>query len=174
MDMRFTGTLDFSLEEQKKLNLLGKLLKIKLTEEMREKMAGVYGVRVSGFASDRPYNWCRLNVRFPCDPDNVEKLINKVFEEINKIKANGATKEDLNKIKEAELANAEEYIEINGYWMYKLKDACQYGISPESILDYKADINKINSKMFQDAANTYFDMSNYAEFILVPESFVKQ
>lgn len=174
VDMRFTGTLDFSLEEKKKLGLLGKLLKIKLTEEMREKMAGVYGVRVSGFASDKPYNWYRMNVRFTCDPDNVEKLIAKVFEEIDKIKAHGATKEDLNKIKEAELANAKEYLEINGYWMYKLKDAYQYGLKPESILDYKTEINKIDSKMFQDAANTYFNTNNYAEFVLLPEKHKKE
>lgn len=169
VDMRFTGTLDFSLEEKKKLSLLGKLLKIKLTEEMREKMAGVYGVQVSGFASEQPYNWYRMNIRFTCDPDNVEQLIAKVFEEIKKIKNKGATEKDLNKIKEAELANAKEYLEINSYWIYKLKEAQEYGLNPEAILDYKKTIDKIDSKMFQDAANTYFNTDNYAEFILVPE-----
>lgn len=169
VDMRFTGTLDFSLEEKKKLSLLGKLLKIKLTEEMREKMAGVYGVQVSGFASEQPYNWYRMNIRFTCDPDNVEQLIAKVFEEIEKIKNKGATEKDLNKIKEAELANAKEYLEINSYWIYKLKEAQEYGLNPEAILDYKKTIDKIDSKMFQDAANTYFNTDNYAEFILVPE-----
>ena len=174
VDIRFTGPLDFSLEEKNKISLLGKLLKIKLTEEMREKMAGVYGVRVSGFASDKPYDWYRMNVRFTCDPENVEKLIAKVLEEIEKIKAEGATKKDINKIKEAELANAKEYLEINSYWIHKLKEAQEYGLKPESILDYETSINKIDSKMFLDAANKYFNNKNYAEFILMPESSKKQ
>ncbi|TGV02163.1 M16 family metallopeptidase [Flavivirga rizhaonensis] len=169
VDMRFIGGFEFSLEEKKKLSLLGKLLKIKLTEEMREKMAGVYGVQVSGYASEIPYHWYRMNVRFTCDPDNVDKLIAKVFEEIEKIKKQGASSEDLNKIKEAELANTKDALEFNGYWIFKLKEAYKYGLDFESVLDYKTSINKIDSKMFQDAANTYFDMNNYAEFILLPE-----
>lgn len=170
VDMRFIGTLNYSLEEKKKLSLLAKLLKIKLTEELREKMSGVYGVQVSGYASDAPYQWYRMNVRFTCDPNNVEKLIAKVFEEIEKIKANGATKKDLNKIKEAELANAKEYLEINGYWVFKLREVYKYSLKPEAILNFKEIINKINSKMFKEAANTYFNMNNYAEFILLPEN----
>ncbi|GAA3610570.1 insulinase family protein [Flavivirga amylovorans] len=169
VDMRFIGGFEFSLEEKKKLNLLGKLLKIKLTQEMREKMAGVYGVQVSGYASEIPYDWYRMNVRFTCDPDNVDKLIAKVFEEIEKIKKQGASPEDLNKIKEAELANAKDALEYNGYWISKLKEAYKYGLDFESVLEYEASINKIDSKMFQDAANAYFDMNNYAEFILLPE-----
>ena len=174
VDMRFVGSFKFSLEEKKKLSLLGKLLKIKLTEEMREKMAGVYGVQVSGYASDIPYNWYRMNVRFTCDPDNVDKLIKKVLEEIEKIKIGGASSEDLNKIKEAELANAKDAMEYNGYWIFKLKEVYKYGLDYESILDYETGINKIDSNMFKDAANTYFNMSNYAEFILMPESSKKQ
>lgn len=173
VDMRFTNAFDFSLKKKEKLTLLAKLLKIKLTEEMREKMSGVYGVRVSGFASDRPYDWYRMSVQFTCDPENIEKLKNKVLEEINKIKENGASEVDINKIKEAELANAKDYLEYNSYWSSKLKTAHEYGLNPESILDYETRINEIDSDMFKDAANTYFDMDNYAEFILLPEGFVK-
>lgn len=170
--MRFTGPFDFSLKKKKSLELLSKLLKVKLTQKMREKMSGVYGVQVSGFASDRPYDWYRMNIRFTCDPNNVEKLIESVLTEIEKIKSEGATAEDLKKIKEAELANTKDYMEMNGYWVSKLKSAYEYGLKPESILDYETSINNINSKTFKEAANKYFDDSNYAEFILLPQDFV--
>ncbi len=169
VDMRFTSAFDFSLKKKDELRLLAKLLKIKLTEEMREKMSGVYGVQVSGFATDKPYDWYRMHIRFTCDPKNIEKLKNKVFEEIKKIKENGASEADVNKIKEAELANIKEYMEYNSYWSYKLKTMYEYELDSKSILDYENKINKIDSKMFQDAANTYFDMKSYAEFILLPE-----
>ena len=170
VDMRFTNNFDFSLKEKTKLSLLGKLLKIKLTEEMREKMSGVYGVQVAGYASDIPYGWYRMNIRFTCDPNNVEKLVSKVLEEIEKIQKDGATEADLHKIKEAELANYKEFLEINAYWINKLREAVKYDLKLESILDSEAEINNIDSNMFKDAANTYFNMSNYAEFILKPEA----
>ncbi|MGJ8549048.1 M16 family metallopeptidase [Winogradskyella wichelsiae] len=170
VDMRFTNNFDFSLKEKTKLSLLGKLLKIKLTEEMREKMSGVYGVQVAGYASDIPYGWYRMNIRFTCDPNNVEKLVSKVLEEIEKIQKDGATEADLHKIKEAELANYKEFLEINAYWINKIREAVKYDLKLESILDSEAEINNIDSNMFKDAANTYFNMSNYAEFILKPEA----
>ncbi|MBF8148266.1 insulinase family protein [Winogradskyella sp. F6397] len=170
VDMRFTNNFDFSLKEKNKLSLLGKLLKIKLTEEMREKMSGVYGVQVAGYASDIPYGWYRMNIRFTCDPNNVEKLVHKVLEEIKKIQKDGATEADLYKIKEAELANHKEFLEINAYWINKLREAVKYDLKLESILDSEAEINNIDSNMFKDAANTYFNMNNYAEFVLKPEA----
>ncbi|MDD7888091.1 pitrilysin family protein [Flavivirga sp. 57AJ16] len=168
--MNFTGELDYSPEKRKELMLLAKLLKIKLTEELREKMAGVYGVRVSGFASDRPYHWYRMSVEFTCAPENVEKLIEKVLEEIEKIKAKGALKADLNKIKEAELANTRDQLKLNGYWVSKLKTAHEFGLGYDAILDYETGINKMTSEDFQKFANTYFNMDNYVELILIPEN----
>ncbi|MEP1487981.1 MAG: insulinase family protein [Algibacter sp.] len=174
VDMRFTSAFNFSVEKKESISLLAKLLKIKLYEEMREKMAGVYGVQVSGYASDRPYDWYRMNIRFTCDPENIEKLKNKVFEEIQKIKENGVSEADINKIKEAELANAKEYLEYNSYWSSKLKNAYEYKLNPNAILDYESHIDKIDSKMLQKAANRYFNMDSYAEFILLPEAFVNK
>ncbi len=54
VDIQFVGKLKFSLKEKEQINLLAKILKMRLTQEMREKMAGVYGVLVTGFATDKP------------------------------------------------------------------------------------------------------------------------
>lgn len=167
--INFSGDLDFSIEKKEQISLLGKLLKIKLTEELREKMSGVYGVRVSGFASNKPNDWYRLSIDFTCAPENVKKLTDKVYEEIEKIKKNGASEIDIHKIKEAELSNAKDYLKINGYWTSKLKTAHEYHLNKDEILDYESGIDKINSAYFQEAAKTYFDEENIVELILMPE-----
>lgn len=169
VDMNFIGTLNFSPKEKRKMVLLAKMLRIKLTEEMREKMAGVYGVQVSGFATDRPYDWYRMSVRFTCAPDNIEVLKETVFEEIEKLKANGPTAEDLEKIKEAELANLKEMQKYNGYWESILKNAHEYGGNPEDALKAEEKIHALTIEEFQEAATTYFNEKNYAEFTLLPE-----
>lgn len=167
--MNFTGSLDFTLEQKEQLTLLAKLLKIKLTEELREKMSGVYGVRVSGFAANRPNDWYRMSIEFTCAPENVKRLINKVFEEIEIIKRDGASEKDLHKLKEAELSRTKEWLTNNSYWVAKLKEAYEFDLEYSDILNYETEINKLSTKDFKDAANTYFDESNYAEFILLPE-----
>lgn len=169
VDLRFTGAIDFSLEEKEHLSLLAKLLKIKLTEELREKMSGVYGVRVSSFASKIPYQWYRIAVRFTCDPENVDKLIAKTLEEINNIKNHGASEINIAKIKQAELANYEQFLENNNFWSSKLKTSHEYDLDLESILEQNEVIEEINSEMFKATAKKYFKDANYAEFILMAE-----
>ncbi|RXG16656.1 M16 family metallopeptidase [Leeuwenhoekiella aestuarii] len=169
VDMRYTGKLNYSPETAEELNLLAKVLKIRLTEELREKMGGVYGVRVSGFTTDRPYEWYRMQVRFTCDPNNIEALKNKVFEEIEDIKRNGVSDKNLNKIKEAELSRTEEFLKYDAFWISKIKEAYTLGRDYGSFLDYKEKIAAIDSDYFKEAAQHYFDNTNYAEFILLPE-----
>lgn len=169
VDIRFIGKLDFSLQKKEDISLLAKILKIKLTEELREKMSGVYGVRVSGFASDKPYDWYRLNIQFTCDPDNVEKLIKKVNEEIVNLKTKGPSEIDISKIKKAELENQKTYLESNGYWASKLKSALEYNLKFNEIPNHKIYIEKLNTTHFKNVANTFFNYNNYAEFILLPE-----
>ncbi|WP_417444586.1 M16 family metallopeptidase [Joostella sp.] len=170
VDIRFTGKLDYNLDNQMQVSLLGKLLKIKLTEELREKMSGVYGVQVSGYATDRPYDWYRMNVRFTCDPENREALIDKVHEVIKDIQENGASEKNVAKIKEAELNITKVALKSNSYWVMKLRSADEYGWNPEEILDYEKRYDVITSDYFKKAANTYFDYSNHVEFILIPEN----
>ncbi len=170
VDMRFTGTLEFSEEKRKKAELLGKLLKIKLTEEMREKMAGVYGVKISGFATYAPYGWYRMGIRFTCAPENYQKLINAVFEEIHKVKENGATPEDVAKIQEAELANLKDGMRSNSYWGFLLKKMYVNGWKPEKLLNYESEIKKLTPEYFKEAAITFFNEDNYAQFVLLPEN----
>lgn len=169
VDMRFTGKLKFSLAKKKQMQLLAKLLRIKLNEEMREKMSGVYGVQVSGYAADRPYDWYRMNIRFTCAQENIEALKNKVLEEIEKIKLNGPSEADLEKVKKAELTNWKDRQKYNGYWVGILRNAYEYGFNPERSLSYDKEIMKLTSNDFKEAAITYFNNENYAEFILIPE-----
>ncbi|MCM5662750.1 M16 family metallopeptidase [Galbibacter mesophilus] len=169
VDLRFTGTLDYTLDRGLTVSLLGDLLRIKLTEELRENMSGVYGVQVSGFATDAPYDWYRMHVRFTCSPENKDALIEKVHDVINNIKENGASEKDVKKIVETRINRAKDGLKYNQYWSSKLKSATIYNWNPEEILDPKRGLEKVNSAYFKKAANTYFDNENYVETILLPE-----
>ena len=91
-----------------------------------------------------------------------------MLEEIEKIKQDGPTAVDLEKIKKAELTNLRDRKKYNGYWESVLKNACEYGTNPEDALRAEKEIENLTADDLKKAANAYFDASNYAEFILIP------
>lgn len=171
VNLRYTGELDFSLEEQYKLSTLGKVLKLKLTEELREKMSGVYGVKASGFSTYVPYEWYRMNVEFSCHPDDVEPLIEATNRIIETIKRDGIGESELAKIKKADLANHRDGLKYDAYWTYKMRDLYKNKLPLEEILNIPDLVNSVTKEELKELANRYFDNSNYAEFILLPESY---
>ena len=50
-----------------------------------------------------------------------------------------------------------------------LKSADEYGTNPEDALKAEEKIQELTVEEFREAANTYFNATNYAEFILLPE-----
>jgi len=167
--LRFSGASDFSLEEKRLISSLGSLLRLKLYEELREKRGGVYGVRVSGFANDIPYEWYRLSIEFTSSPDNVHELVEAVHTEIDKIKTEGVSKEDFKKITEAIRLSSKQGLEYNSYWVSRLKEAYEYNLNLEEILDFNKYADELSREKLQQVAIKYLNKDFYSQFILLPE-----
>lgn len=167
--MRFVGGTSFTPRKKQMMDALERVLRLKLYEELREEQGGVYGVRVSGYATDVPYQWYRVNIEFTCAPENVEDLIDSVWEEIADIKEDGVSEGDLEKIKKALRLNAEEGLKYNGYWINQLKEVYSYDLDPLSIADYTAFADQLTAEDLQEAAQKYLIKETYAQFVLLPE-----
>lgn len=169
--MHFNGTLDFSQGEKQLIEALADIVKMKLYEEVREKMGNIYGVLVSGFAADRPYEWFRIALEFTCLKEDTQTVIDAMLAVIADIRENGVPQEYIDKEKKALLLRARDGIENNNsYWSSNLKTAYLYGNNPESILDYAKEIDRITVESIHEAARKYMSGGNYAQFILYPES----
>lgn len=169
VQLRFNGKTDFSIKEQKIINALASLVKLKLYEELREKMGEVYGIRVAGYITDVPYEWYRLSVEFSCSPENVDELIKAVHAEIETIKTRGVEEADLTKIKEAIRLNAKEGLDYNSYWVSKLKESYEFNLDPANILDYNSFADELTGEDLQNAAIKFLKKDAYSQFILLPE-----
>jgi len=147
---------------------LGEVLTIKLVERLREQEGGVYGVGARGRLSKISYSLLSFNISFPCGPENVDKLINAALAEINKIKEEGVTAEDLAKVKETYLVQRKEAIKTNDFWATNLLDAHQEKRSADEILMYEEKVNNLKAEDLQEIAKVYLD-DNYFLGILMPE-----
>lgn len=155
VSIMFYGDAVYSPKEDLVMKALGEVLTIKLIEELRENESGVYGISARGSMSKVPNGDFSFSIRFPCGPENAEKLTASALRELKKIIDNGPEAKDVAKFKEAELLEYKKNIKENSYWLSNFKESYVNGISPEAVLQNEAKINAITAKDIQDVAKKY-------------------
>ena len=101
--------------EQKNLtaSVLSEYLDIVLTDEIRERLGGVYSISPGASVTVLPSGESRLYVFFACNPDRADELIQAVMEIIKKVSEGEINKDTFNKSKEALIMSHENSIQKN-------------------------------------------------------------
>jgi zinc protease len=149
------------------LAVLCDILDIRYTESIREEQGGTYGVAVWDSQNHYPWENYSVSIRFDCDPENVDKLKAIVYKEIDKLKAEGPTRKDLNNVKENLLKSRAENLEKNSFWLGVLNNIEYHDADPKGVFKYEDMVNSLNIDDLKDAANSFFDV-NHIEVIMVP------
>ncbi len=164
----FSGVYQYNETENNLLDALSGVLNIKLIERLREDESGVYGVGSRASYTKYPQNRYTFTVSFGCAPENVDKLINSVLDEIKKIKDNGATQTDVEKVVAEDRRVTEVQLKENGFWLNYLASQFQNDESPEQILSYEESLKKITPGALKVAANKYLTGTNLVRLVLYP------
>jgi len=165
----FNGEAPYSKDEALKLNALTSLLTIKIIEQLREEMSGIYGGGMRGNFENRPYNHYSVTLSFPCGPENVDKLLKAAFEIIKNAQEKGVEQKDLDKVKETFKKQNEDALKENDHWLDNLSTAWIEQTDPQWVLDYSKKVDALTVKDIQDAAKKYLNMQNYIKAVLYPE-----
>jgi zinc protease len=169
ISLTFSGDAPYSTAEQLRLAATLEVLNIRFNDILREQMGAVYGARAVGALSKDPYGHYQVSMNIPCGPENVDKLIAAVMQELKTLKDNGAQPGDLLKVKEGWIKSYREGMRSNSYWMGSLANSHNLGEDPARILTYEARVNALTAADVKAAANTYFDLRNYVQVVLYPE-----
>ncbi|MEZ4826574.1 MAG: insulinase family protein [Bacteroidia bacterium] len=168
--MKWNGDFEWNGKNRYNINSAVQVLRIMLRESMREEKGGVYGVGVGASPSKEPKPEYDITISFTCSPDNAKELIETALKDVETLKKEGASEKNLQKVKETQRKDVEVGLKENRYWMQSLVSAYRYEGNPENILNQMEAIDKLKSSHVKKAAKKYFDMSKYAEFILMPEN----
>jgi len=167
----FTGPFEFDgWRRDFVLESMADVLEIRLREILRMDLGGTYGVGVSGSASHYPQEEYQITIRFGCDPDRIEELTAVVFEQIDSLKTAGTTEVNVDKVKEIARREHEVNMKENGYWVNGLSWLDFHGLDPVRSLRYTEMTDSLTVSDIQAAAQQYFDLDNYAHFVLLPEA----
>ncbi|HEY3401928.1 MAG TPA: insulinase family protein [Ohtaekwangia sp.] len=165
----WNGEAPYAESEQLKVAALTELMNIKLIETLREDLSGIYGGGMFGSLNKYPYNNYSIGVSLPCGPENVDKLIKATLAEIEKVKTNGPSEDDLNKIKETWKQQYEVNMKDNGFWAQQLIRSVEAGSDAGALLSYEKRVAALTTKDIKDTANRYLDMKNFVQIVLYPE-----
>jgi zinc protease len=169
VNLQFNGDFGYTAEELVNLDALAEILDIKLTEKLREEAGGVYSPSIRSSYSKLPKPTYNLTIGFDCSPANAEKLAKITLDEIEKIKANGPEKVDIEKVTSEEKREVELQVKENGFWNSYLLDQYSDGEDLNYINRYSKElIDKISVESIKKAANQ-FCAENVAKFVLLPE-----
>ncbi len=159
---------EWSPESNLKLSVVRDVLKLRYTEEIREKEGGTYSVSVVAQSEKFPESEKILQVNFDTDPEKADRLKSIVFREIDKLVKNGPTAEDLDKVVKNLLKDREQAKPNNGYWMGTLTNFYRYGVNFDLPGNYEDILKNLTVKDMKKFAGKFFKKTDQVEVVFKP------
>ena len=167
--LSFNGSYTFNEKNYWASRIIVHALSIKLRESMREDQGGVYGVGANFNMDKYPKPTYDLMINWGCSPENVDKLVNTVFEEMKKIVDNGPTDVDIEKAKETFIKERETQFKENSFWLDYLKNSNFWGEKLVNMDEFQTVLKQITKSDMQKLAKSYFTPNHFVKVVLMPE-----
>jgi zinc protease len=169
--IEFTGACQYTPENRFALRAMVEVFQIKLIETLREQLGGAYSPSAGGGCNRLPRQEYTLQVQFNSSPENVDKLSKSVFALIDSLKTRGPSQADVEKVKESIIRAHEIEVKQNAYWTGNILARDAAGEDVTGLTDaYNQMATQLTATQIQEAAKRYFDVGNYARFVLLPVS----
>lgn len=159
---------DYSEYNNLLMDALSSTLTIKLTERLREKEGGIYSISVSPSLAKNPRKRFGMNISFVTDPKLVNKLVGAALEEIEAIRMNGPSQEDIDKYIAEKLLSSDQQLKYNNFWLSYLLSSSIDNLDPARIYKEKELIRTITPEKIQALAQKYLEPSQLFKFVLYP------
>jgi zinc protease len=165
----FTGPFQYDQDHRNAIRGVSMVLQTRLRETLREELGGTYSVSAGASYDKIPDQEYSISINFGTDPERVEELTKVVFKEIEKLKTEGVRPKEINDFKKAEYRTFETGIKRNSWLLAQLAYKYQQGDDPRTLFDWEKSLERITPETLQKAAQTYLNMENYVQLILLPE-----
>ena len=165
----FSGPFEWDQMRRLEIGSMAQVLQERLREAIREELGGTYSISASASPSRIPRAEYTFTVQFGCDPQRVGALVTRVFQEIDKLKAEGPTEQEVGNIKAQLLRSFETSIRQNAYVLGQLAGRYQFNEDPAGAWALPEYYNKLSAAGLQKAARDYLDANNRIQVTLMPE-----
>ena len=165
----FSGPFEYNQTNRVAIRAMADILQRRLLETIREELGGTYSVGVNPSYEKFPNQTYSFTITFGSAPDRTDNLIKRVFEEIEKLKTDGPTDQQLNDEKEALMRDFQTQSKVNNFLLGQISSRYENGEDPAGVWLVPDYYQKIDKPMIQNAAKTYLNTNRYVEVMLFPE-----
>jgi zinc protease len=147
-----SGETPYSEEKSYSLQALSEVMNIKITEEMREKIQGIYSGGTFADLSRTPYNGYQFALQLPCGPAKVDTLIKAFNAEMQALADKGPEQGYVDKVRKQWIEQYRTNIKTNEYWLGRLQQIRQGNMSADRLLNFEKYANALKPADIQGAA----------------------
>lgn len=166
------GNVKYSEATSQKLNALSDAMNIIITEEMREKIQGIYGGGTNISLSKVPFGEFQLVLQLPCGPAKVDTLVSAFNTELKSIAENGIAQSYVDKVKQAWIEKYKVDIKKNEYWLSGLQSIHKKEKTAERFLNAQTYFEQLNPDDLKQAANLVQKATSKIIAVQMPEAKV--
>lgn len=162
----WTAKVPYTLRASVLTDIVGRILEMTYNRNIREKLSAAYHAGASGTLEVDYDKKVIINItgEAQLNPDKVDTAIPYFFSGMKETIAS-PNKEDLQKVKEILLKQADVDAKTNNYWLGVLNTYKQYGF--DSHTDYKKTISSVKGEDISDfLQNTVLSTGNHIEVIM--------
>ena len=156
--------------ELTRLTAATEVLDIALRDILREELGETYGVTVDFNQEMFQRGGGHTLVQFTAAPQNLQKMTERVLQEVQRLQKDGPSEDLVNRAKESARREHEEGMKQNGYWLSRMQGAKMLGLDPVThFLEREKRIANVNVASVKDMFVKYFPMNRYTIVTLLPE-----
>lgn len=169
------GKIDYSHDLELKANMLMEILNFKIIEQVREKLGAIYG---GGFVINIekvPYQNYQIYLQLPCGPANVDTILYTVQTELNKLRKEGITQKDLDKVVANYIQVYRTSLESNEDWAERILNINRWEQDKDRFLHFTDVLGNITVHDIKATANLLLGgvSSNIFMGVLYPQGYKK-
>jgi zinc protease len=169
-----TTVLSFSADppleenEQGRVEAAADVLEIALRDILREELGETYSVSVGVSPRLPQKTGGSIGVSFGAAPENVDKMVDRVLQEVKRLQTQGPSEDLTNRAKESARRSYETSMRQNGYWLARLQSAKLLDRDPLLMLHRLERIDAVTPEVLKQTFVKYFPMDRYTVVSLLP------
>lgn len=148
---------------------VAEVLNIRIIEEIREKVQGIYGGSISIDLEKKPYNNFGAVLQLPTSPAKVDTVLKSFWHEVDLLKTNGPSKDNVEKVKKQWIESNKTAMQSNATWLNFIVENQLEKKNADRFLHYEKYVNVLTPQEIQNAAKLIFNSKNVVTAILMPE-----
>jgi zinc protease len=167
-----SGPLEYDDVHRLALRTVTFILQGRLFDTIRQELGGTYSITVNPDTDKFPRPEYTVRIEWTCDPARTAALVQRVFEEIDFVKATPLSSTQVTRIRDGLAREFERSQQENGYYLNEISRRYAEGdAATVAAIDKLPDrIAALTGDGIVQAARTYLNTDNYVKVTLMPET----